>query len=184
MRSIRHGVNPEGRGLVAMPASDYALMSASDLGSVIVYIKTLPPIDNENHSIEFQWMGKVLLSSGAFDGIISAEVIDHTLPVPQEPDRKTTEKLGEYMVNIFGCRTCHGPELKGMQPPIPGAPYAPSLQRDGNLSKWSDEIFLATIRKGETPEGKAMDEKFMPWKVMSRLHEEELSAIYVYLMSL
>src|SRR5205085_1398771 len=46
-RAIRHGVGNDGRNLVIMPANNFTHMSDEDLGAVVAYLKTLPPIDNE-----------------------------------------------------------------------------------------------------------------------------------------
>ena len=47
VRAIRHGVAPDGRGLVFMPSRAYAAMTAADLGALIAYVRSVPPVDNE-----------------------------------------------------------------------------------------------------------------------------------------
>jgi cytochrome c553 len=47
VRAIRHGVGHDGRGLVAMPARLWYLLSDEDLGALIAYLQSLPPVDNE-----------------------------------------------------------------------------------------------------------------------------------------
>lgn len=47
VRAIRHGVGHDGRGLVIMPARNFYNLSDEDLGALIAYLKTLPPVDNE-----------------------------------------------------------------------------------------------------------------------------------------
>jgi hypothetical protein len=46
------------------------------------------------------------------------------------------------------------------------------------------EQFKNTLRTGTTPEGKAMDVKFMPWAPMGLMTDMELEAIYNYLQSM
>src|SRR5690606_11745368 len=43
VRSIRHGVNPQGRPLMIMPSEDYNRFTDDDLGSLVAYIRSLPP---------------------------------------------------------------------------------------------------------------------------------------------
>lgn len=46
VRAIRHGVSPEGRGLMIMHSDAYNHLGAGDLAAVIAYIKSVPPVDN------------------------------------------------------------------------------------------------------------------------------------------
>ena len=60
------------------------------------------------------------------------------------------------------------------------APLGPDL----NLVKeWKFEEFVATMRTGLDPNGHEIG-KQMPWKPIGRMGEEELRAIYEYLMHL
>ncbi|MFQ5860486.1 MAG: c-type cytochrome, partial [Dehalococcoidia bacterium] len=47
VRAIRHGVNQEGRGLMIMHSDVFHNLSEEDLGAVIAYVKSVPPVDNE-----------------------------------------------------------------------------------------------------------------------------------------
>ena len=44
VHSIRHGVGYGGRGLALMPARFFYYLSDEDLGALIAYLKSLPPI--------------------------------------------------------------------------------------------------------------------------------------------
>ena len=46
-RAIRHGLRPDGVRLVVMPSEEYQRISDEDLGAVIAYIKSVPPVDRE-----------------------------------------------------------------------------------------------------------------------------------------
>ena len=47
VRAIRHGVRPDGTPLIIMPSEFFNKLGEADLGAVIAYIKSLPPVDNE-----------------------------------------------------------------------------------------------------------------------------------------
>ena len=46
IRSIRHGVDPDGRALLMMPSQEFYYLSDSDLGVLIAYLKSVPNINN------------------------------------------------------------------------------------------------------------------------------------------
>jgi mono/diheme cytochrome c family protein len=47
VRAIRHGVGRDGKGLFIMPSNYYNEIGDEDLGAIIAYLKSLPPVDNE-----------------------------------------------------------------------------------------------------------------------------------------
>lgn len=181
VRAIRHGVNPEGRGLFLMPSQEYHHMGEKDLGSLIAYLKTLQPVDKVRKDNEYGYMGKLLLVAGAFGDIISAAAIDHKADFSAVPTTDVSIEYGEYLVNISGCRTCHMPHLGGGKSPNPNSPYVPNITTSGNLGDWSETDFLVTMNTGKTPEGAGLQEKFMPWTSYAHFTADELRAIYVYL---
>ncbi len=46
-RAIRHGVTREGKGIIIMPSEHYNVFGDEDLGAIIAYLRSLPPVDNE-----------------------------------------------------------------------------------------------------------------------------------------
>lgn len=176
VRAIRHGVDPEGKPLFIMPAGDFYNFSDEDLGQIIAYLKNAPPVDHETQARSTTLMGRVLISLGAFGDVINAETIDHTGPRPDAPETGVTAEYGKYLVDTFGCRTCHGPELAGGKDPNPDAPPAPSLTRGGNLGTWDQQTFISTIRTRQS--------EWMPFETLGRMTDEELQALWLYLQSL
>lgn len=174
--AIRHGINPEGKPLFGMPSSDLYYLSDSDLGAIIAYVKSLPPVDKEWGEPALTPLGQILVSSGAFGDTISAETIDHTGPRPAVPATGVTTAYGEYLVKTFGCATCHGKGLSGGKDPDPAAPPAPSLTRSGELRLWTEADFITAVRTRVA--------EFMPWKDMHQMTDDELKAIWLYLSSL
>ena len=45
VRAIRHGLNPQGRALVIMPSEVFYFLSDEDLGALVAYVKSLPPVE-------------------------------------------------------------------------------------------------------------------------------------------
>ena len=183
--ALRHGVDPhEGRALIAMPSMNYFYLTDKDLGEIITYLKTLPPVDNEMGEPELSFMGKVLLAAGGFGkSVLPAEVIAHPGSVSSvvEPSVNVeyggaTVEYGDYLVRVIGCRDCHGENLTGGSSPAPGAPYAPDLTSGGVGGTWSKEAFITAVR--------TMQGKGMPWAALKPLDDPELEAILLYLQSL
>jgi len=183
VRSIRHGVRPNGMPLMIMPAGAFYYFSDADLGSIIAYVKSVPPVDNELGKKSAKPMGYILLGAGQFGDILAAETIDHTGPRPSAPAQAVNAAYGEYLVNTGDCKACHGVELSGAQPAEPGAPFAPNLTPGGDLANWTTENFIALMRTGKTPEGKMLDDA-MPWEHIGRMTDDDLTAIFLFLESL
>lgn len=182
VRAIRHGVKKNGTSVFIMPSNDFYYLSDYDLGSVIAYLKTLPPVDNEIREPNLSPMAKILYAAGAFGDLLYAETIQHDVR-PPAPEVGVTVEYGEYLVNAHGCKSCHGENLAGKQPAEPGAPFAPNLTPGGELVGWSEADFANTLRTGLTPSGRLMSDS-MPWKGLGRMTDDEISAVWMYLQSL
>ncbi len=177
VRALRHGVDPEGRALLAMPSSNYYFMSDQELGAMIAYLKSLPPADREFGETKMTFMGTVLLAAGAFgEAALPAEVIDHTGPRPPVAAPGVTVEYGDYLVRLGGCRDCHGEDLSGGHSPAPGSPLAPSLTSSGISGAWSQHTFINTARTTQ--------DTSMPWSELGQMTDPELQAVYMYLKSL
>lgn len=182
VRAIRYGVAPGGRPLMVMPSTWYYYFSDDDLGSIIAYLKTVPPVDRETPRYIVTPLGRVLVAMGAFGNLFAVESIDLDGPRPPAAAPGLTKAYGEYLVNVGECRTCHGLQLSGGKDPDPKAPPAPGLTRGGALAGWSQTDFVTAMRTGNTPRGRLNE--FMPWKQLGRMTDDELAAIWLYLQSL
>lgn len=184
IRALRDGVDNEGRGLVIMPAQLFWNFSDQDLGDVIAYVKSVPPVDNEHPDPQINALGKVMIGAGLFGpGIVSANVVAHDQRPPSVPIG-VTAPYGEYLVSVTGCHDCHGAQLAGGKSTKPGALDAPNLTPGGELSAWKLEDFIHAIRTGLTPTGHALNPDEMPWKHITNYSDDELKAIFLYLQSL
>ena len=185
VRSIRHGVKPDGRPLFFMPAEDYARFSDNDVADIVAYVRSLPAQDAEPGPLH-QLPLIVKLVHGA--GILkdSAEKIDHSLPPAQPVPVGATLEHGRYLVQT--CAGCHGLKLEGGA--IAGAPpdWPPaanlSAGQSGVMGKYlSAEQFKTMMHKGERPDGTKVSE-VMPFKSFQHINDVDLQAMFIYLKSL
>jgi mono/diheme cytochrome c family protein len=181
VRALRHGVAPNGKPLLIMPAQGFNALSPSDLGALIAYVKSVPAVDNVPAPSDVQLLGRALFVAGQINGL-AAESIDHSAPAMPAPPAGATKEYGGYLARIGGCADCHGPNLAGG--PVPGgppdAPPAANITPGGEISGWSEADFIKTMRTGINPAGKQLD-SLMPYKYLGRLTDDELKAIYLYL---
>jgi mono/diheme cytochrome c family protein len=185
IRALRHAVDEEGNALLVMPSQDFWYFSDADLGDIIAYLKSLPPVDKELAPPTFNPLGVFLLGAGVFGHeIIPAEIIRHTERPANFPLVAVNAEYGEYLVNTGGCRGCHGAELAGGKSADPAAKTAPNLTPGGPLVVWTDEDFITAIRTGVTPGGYSLDPVQMPWEHYKYYSDDELKAILRYLHSL
>jgi mono/diheme cytochrome c family protein len=186
VKAIRHGVRMDGTPLLFMPATEFYFLSDEDLGAVISYIKTAPPVDNVLPKSKVSFPGRMIMTLVPQITFIPAELIPHDAPRPFAPPVGVTAEYGEYLTN--SCKVCHGLTMSGG--PIPGFPAswppAPNLTwGDGSaLPAWSEQGFITTLRTGTTPGGVQLRSAYMPWTSYRHMDDDELRAVWVYLKSL
>ncbi|MCI0852791.1 MAG: cytochrome C, partial [Chloroflexi bacterium] len=182
VRAIRHGIGQDGKSLLFMPTEIYSKISDADLGAIIAYLKSLPPVNNELPDTSTGVLLRIL--AGIDSSVLSANLIDHDAPRPAEPVPGVTRDYGEYLA--FSCSRCHGDNLAGgtVGGFEPDAPKAPNITPGGAPGNWTQAQFVSTLRGGVTPSGKVLDREFMPWLYFTRMTDDELNAIWLYLESL
>ena len=186
VRAIRHGVGHDGRGLLLMPAGKFYYLSDEDLGALIAYLKSLPPVDNELPKTDLGPLGRVMLVLGQLPPEATSPdvtIIDHDGPRPVAPEPGVTLEYGKYLA--LPCTLCHGENLNG-QIVSKGGPekyLAPNLTPGGEVHFWSEAQFMETLRTGVTPSGHQLKD-VMPWKYFGQMTDDELSAVWIYLQSL
>ena len=120
VRAILHGVGPDGLPLQVMPSQEYNGLNDADLGAVIAYIKSLPPVDNKLPPNQLGLLGRALTVANQLP-LLPAEEIDHNAPRPVVIASSETVEYGAYLAQ--SCTGCHGAGLSGG--PIPGVPAEP-----------------------------------------------------------
>lgn len=183
-RAIRHGVRPNGTGLIIMPSQYFVHLSDEDVALLIAYLKSVPPVDNELPARAFGPLGRALVALGAFQ--LAPEMIDPAIAHTATAPSGVTVERGQYLTQIGVCADCHGQGLVGRSPEEAeqGPPAGPNLTPGGELASWSEADFIQTIRTGVTPAGDQLDPMEMPWPSYARHSDDDLKAIYLYLQSL
>ena len=183
VRAIRHGIDREGKPIFMTAVVSTSHLSDEDLGAIIAYLKTVPPVDHKTNGRHFTPLANILFAAGAL-GNMPVEDVSHEVNVTA-PERGATKEYGEYLVNTNDCHVCHGPQLNGGSYPDPTIKkISPNLTPGGELGFWTEAEFINTIRTGTTPGGHNLDPELMPWKYYGKFYDDELKAIWLYLQSL
>jgi mono/diheme cytochrome c family protein len=182
-RAIREGIGHDGRALFPMmPYENYRHMPDEDLASVVVFLRSLPPVRNPLPKTEIIFPVKYLIRS------VPQPI---TEPVPA-PDISDPVKRGEFLVTIAGCRDCHTPADKGE--PLPnmdlsggqifegpwGRVATANLTPDPSGIPYYDEaLFLQVMRTGFV-RARSVNQ-IMPWREYGGMTDDDLKAIFAYL---
>jgi mono/diheme cytochrome c family protein len=60
LRAIRHGLGPDNKPLIIMPSQHFTKLSDRDVSTLIAYIKSVPPVDNELPKTKLGPLGRVI----------------------------------------------------------------------------------------------------------------------------
>jgi mono/diheme cytochrome c family protein len=181
LRTLKHGVRPDGKSVIFMPAQEYASFSDADLGALIAYIKQVPPVDKVHGEQRVGPVFRALHLAGQLP-LLPAELIDHAaVGSKTAPPAGVTLEYGEYLTNISGCKGCHGATLSGG--PIAGAP--PEWKPAANITPtgighYTEETFFRALREGRRPDMSPID-SVMPFKYTKLMTDDEIKAVYGYL---
>ena len=191
-RVITTGVDKEGRALFpVMPYIYYGQMDEEDIMSIIAYIRTLKPIQND-----------VPESSSDFPMNLIINTIPKKAHLTKRPEKNDVVNYGKYLVTSAGCIECHtmvdkgqlitGTEFGGGREfPFPDG----SMVRSSNISPdqatgigaWNSETFIYffhSLADSLTLNTKLMPGDFnsiMPWTMFGNMTDEDLTAMSEYL---
>jgi mono/diheme cytochrome c family protein len=186
-RAIREGIGHDGRALFpAMPYRSFRALSDDDVTSIVLYLRSLPPVRNHLPRTRPSFAAKFVIR-----GI--PQPLRAAVPAP---DLSTPEKRGEYLVAVAACADCHTPidkfgrNLPGMnfaggyvlEGPF-GRVAAANLTTDPSGIPYYDlPLFINTIRTGSV--GARPLNVVMPWTTYQRMTDEDLADIFAYLRTL
>lgn len=182
-RAIREGIGRDGRTLFPiMPYSHFRYMSDEDLASVVVYLRSLPPVRNALPKTEIIFPVKYL---------INGEPQPITAPVP-EADTSNSVKRGKHLVMLGLCSDCHTPSSKGQVTPGMdfaggnvlkgpwGSPAGANITPDATGIPYYDEaLFLQVMRTGYV-KSRPLN-PIMPVSIFKNLTDSDLKDIFAYL---
>jgi mono/diheme cytochrome c family protein len=185
IRAIKHGIRPDGTPLLFMPSTEFYYLSDEDLGKILAYIRSLPPVDSETVPSQLSFTGFVVMNITQDITFLVAEIIPHNEKPPPVPEPGVTPEYGQYL--SISCMVCHGTTLSGGEIPgfPPEWPAAPNLTSGlgSRLPTWGEEGFIEIIRSG-MKHGRTINSAYMPWTSYRHMTVDELRAVYIYLMSL
>ena len=186
VHAIRHGVRYNGKPLLFMPSSEFYFLSDADLGAVIAYVKSVPPVDNILPASQVSMTGRILMTLVPAVTFMPAEMIPHDATRPVTPVATVTPEYGEYLTQ--SCKVCHGLTMSGGRiPAFPSSwPAAPNLTWGSGsaLPRWSEAEFITAMRTGKRPQGQPINSTYMPWTSFRYMDDLELKAVWVYLKNL
>ena len=178
VRAVRHGVRRDGKPLLFMPSDEFHELGAEDLAAVIAYAKQVPPVDKEQPASKPGLIARALVTFNP--KMLPAAKVAHSVPPRSSPEPEVSARYGSYLANTSGCRGCHGPDLVGGKAMEPGKPAPANLTPAGRLGQWTEADFIRALREGKRPDGSPIDTA-MPWKVMGKMTDVELRALFLYL---
>ncbi len=194
VRVITTGVNKEGKAIFPlMPFLNYGQMDKEDIYSIVAYLRSLDPVDNN-----------VPESAADFPMNFIMNTVPRKASFQKKPDSSDQLAYGAYLVNAAGCMECHTRVAKGQIIPelalsggrdfaFPdgGVVFSSNITSDKEtgIGKWTSEQFvsrfklfedstytLPTVQEGEF-------NTVMPWTMYGTMKEEDLTAIFAYLQS-
>lgn len=193
-RAVTTGVRKNGKPIFpVMPYHNYGKVDPEDIQAIIAYVRSLPPIEH-----------KVPESSYDFP----MNFIINTIPQKPEPTKRPSPAdriaYGKYMVTSASCGECHTPFDKGKFDTTKflaggrtfGLPAGDvtsanlSPDKETGIGNWSREDFMKrfTAYRDSAYAHRQIDfmndfATVMPWSVYAGMTDDDLSAIYEYLMS-
>jgi len=182
-RAIREGVGNDGRALFPfMPYENFRYLSDEDLASVIVYLRSLPPVRRAIPKTELIFPVKYLIRS-------APHPLSGTVPAP---DLSTPVKRGDHLVTLGGCRDCHTPQHNGqrmteldlaggffLRGPWGEMASANITQAPSGIPYYDEGLFVEVMRTGSVKARKLS--QIMPWWIYRGLSDEDLKSMFAYL---
>lgn len=193
VRALRQGIGHDGRTLYPlMPYQYFRGLSDEDLASVIVYIRSIPPVHIER--------AKTVLTPAVKKMFQPLPPVEHV----GAPNWSDPVARGKYLVNAGHCDGCHTPTDAATGQPIPGmylaggepliGAWGPNPSKiitvnslnltpdPSGLSYMNETMFIKAIRTGQV-EARLLA-NIMPWAVFRNLTDQDLKGIYAYLRTI
>lgn len=191
VRVLRQGIGHDGRTLYPlMPYKYFRKLSDEDLASVIVYIRSLPPVHIQRPRIKLP------------DDMMKTVKPFPPLPHVAEPDRSDRVAYGKYLVNAGHCSGCHATfDEKGN--PIEGREFAGGGELTGDwegtgklqtvnalnltpdpsgIGYFNETMFIIVMRNGGFKARPLSN--IMPWNFFRNLTDDDLKAIFAFLKTI
>ena len=181
-RAIREGVGHDGRALYPLMLyySAFKYFSDEDLESIVVYLRTLPPVKNK-------------LPKRKLPENVQKMIVNYPQPVYKSippPDFTNVLERGKYLVEVGDCNGCHTSWETPLKPGLFGggmfvigqrdSAYSANLSPDSSGILYDEDTFIAIIKTGKGGTLHTM----MPWVAIKNYTDDDLRAIYRYLRTI
>lgn len=172
--AVRHGVGPDGRSLIVMPAEAFIGLTDADLGRIIAFLRTLPPAAGPGPSVSLGPAGRIGLAMGQFKMV--RRLIAETVPPPAAGNEQAV--FGRYLARTI-CAQCHAASLRGASNPDF---TSPDLRV---VAGYSRDAFSRLLREGIGIGDRRLG-VMGGWarRNLSYLTDDEITALYSYLHEL
>lgn len=192
LRAITSGVTNEGKALFpVMPYLNFGKMAKEDIYSIVAYIRTLAPIDNQVPDA---------VSNFPMNFIVNT--IPQKANYTSIPNKKDKVAYGGYILNAAGCAECHTPQENGkfipgkelaggFKFPFPNGDIVTSVNItpdiETGIGSWTEERFINTFKSyaDSTYKPRVVTKgefnTVMPWMMYGTMKTEDLKALYAYL---
>jgi hypothetical protein len=185
-RAIREGIGHDGRALFPlMPYMNYREMPDEDLASVIIYLRSIPPVKNDLPASEIKFpLSRLYLSA--------PQPITASVPPPDLLDRV---KRGAFLARMASCANCHTLEDRGapkkrlefaggfvLGPPDHAIASVNITPDPSGISYYDEPLFLEAMRTGLVKARKL--DAIMPWAYYRGMNDDDLKAMWAYLKTL
>lgn len=192
IRAITTGVNKYGKALFpVMPHPNYGKMDKEDILSIVAYLRSLQPIQNN-----------VKESKPDFPMNFIINTIPKKAEFSKIPSKTNLIAYGAYIFNATACGECHtkqdkGKKIEGMELaggfefPLPsgGTVRSSNITTDveTGIGSWTEDAFVkrfkafadSTYKPHQIEKGTF--NTVMPWTMYGTMNEEDLRALYAYL---
>jgi mono/diheme cytochrome c family protein len=191
-RCITTGVDKNGKPMFpVMPYHYYGQLDKEDIYSIIAYIRTMAPIQND-----------VPKSKANFPFTIIEHMIPQKASLQTKPLESDSVAYGKYLITASACVECHTKVNKGQI--IAGLEFSGGREftlpsgviRSSNLTSaadglktWTAEQFVRRFKQYQDTSfhSPVIAEKeyntIMPWMMYSKMKEADLRAIFAYLQT-
>jgi len=194
-RAITSGVGKRNNTIFpVMPVGAYGTLDDEDIYCIIAYLRSIPPIKNDNPISKSDFPVNFLINTMAKEGHPS-----------KRPSRQDSLKYGKYITTAAACLDCHTPVDKGnliMEKAYTGGREFPmegggtivstniTFDKKTGIGEWDKDKFIYAFKSyGLTTYVPAKVEKgdfntLMPWTMYAKMDTADLASIYYYLKSL
>jgi cytochrome c553 len=188
LRAMQEGVAKAGRALFpVMPYPNFAKLTDEDAASIVVYLRSIPPVKNALPETKLIFPLSLLVKT------MPQPLAAHAPAAP----RTTPEARGEYLVTVVAsCQDCHTPaDNKGNPLPNlgfggggifhdPGNEMKPvfslNITQDASgIAHYDEAMFIQVLRSGKIP-GRMLNH-IMPFEHFKTMTDDDLRDIWAFL---